>query len=97
MNEERARQLCKGLGIELDSDRQSAMLALSNETTDYAIIEGLGFCTVTELVNESEPTDWCTVTPNEKGWSFQAYYYDGGVNWQEFVESTLQGDEILRD
>jgi hypothetical protein len=94
MTEKRAAQICKGLGIEREYGEE-AMQSLSDETDDYAIIDGLGFCTVTEFVDESEPTDWCTVTknPHDESWSFQAYYYDGGVNWPEFVESTLKNSE----
>jgi hypothetical protein len=94
MTEKRAAQICKGLGIEWELSGD-AMRALADETDDYAIIDGLGFCTVTGFVDEREPTDWCTVTknPHDESWSFQAYYYDGGTDWAEFVESTLKSSK----
>jgi hypothetical protein len=89
VTEEWAVEECARLDIEVYGD--GALETLSNETDQYAIIEGLGFCRVEDF-KSADPTDgWQNIKANLDGsFDFSVCYYNGGAHWTEVVESAIK-------
>jgi hypothetical protein len=80
---------CARLDIEVYGD--GALETLSNETDQYTIIEGLGFCRVEDF-KSADPTDgWQNIKANLDGsFDFSVCYYNGGAHWTEVVEDAVK-------
>jgi len=89
VTEEWAVEECERLDIE--ADYYSALETLSNETDQYAIIEGLGFCRVEDFRSADATDGFQNIIANADGsFDFSVCYYNGGAHWTEVVEAAIR-------
>ena len=89
--EEWALAECKRLNVDVDLSFETAFESLSNETDQYAIIEGLGFCRVEDFKSADPFEGFQNIKPNGDGsFDFSVCYYNGGAHWTEVVEAAIK-------
>ena len=85
MTQEEAWAECKRLDVDIEF-YTDYLEALSDETDEYADIDGLGFCRVENFKTEDPNDSWCTFVKNRDGsYDFRTCYYNGGAHWTELV------------
>lgn len=88
VTEEWAVEECARLDIEV---YDTALETLSNETDQYAIIDGLGFCRVEDFTSTEPGEGFQNIKANLDGsFDFNVCYYNGGAHWTEVVEMAIR-------